>query len=137
MFLVGRSHVHESFGEKGFEFQLTRTDRNFNKETQSYDEEVVVLAESENFGTKAKDVSTALQTTNNEWVITVQYDETSSWVNAVIAVVCIIVAFCIVISRLHSTHTKASSYGTRSSSGPGTKNYCLFCSRASKPHVCS
>lgn len=72
--LVERSDVHRRFKANGYEFQLTRTDRNYNVETGDYEVEVVVLSESENFGSKKKEVSTALQTTNNEWVLVIQYD---------------------------------------------------------------
>jgi len=73
--LVERSGMHERFRGDGYEFQLTRTDFNFNDTTQDYDVQVVALAESAGFGSKRKEVSTVLETTNNEWVITIQYEE--------------------------------------------------------------
>ena len=74
--LVEKGGIHDRFHENGYEFQLTRTDRNYNDETQTYEEEVVVLAKSDGYGSKRQEVSTALQTTNNEWVISVQYEAT-------------------------------------------------------------
>jgi hypothetical protein len=98
--LIERSEIHDRldvndhFQKKGFEFQLTRTDRIYNDETETYFEDVVVLAESKNFGSKNKEVSTALQTTNNEWVMTVQYDIDHNWEGLLVAVSAF-VAFCI------------------------------------------
>jgi len=76
--LVKNVLLHDQFEELGFDFQLTRTDRTYNETTDEYDEKVVILAKSDGFGSKAKEVETALQTTNNEWVITVQYDDDSN-----------------------------------------------------------
>jgi signal transduction histidine kinase/CheY-like chemotaxis protein len=92
--LVSRAGILEHFEESGFEFRLTRTDRNFNDKTRVYDEDVVVLAESRGFGSKPNKVSTALQTTDNEWVITVEYDNEDKY-TPLILTVSILVAFCI------------------------------------------
>ena len=106
--LVDKSGIYESFASSQFEFQLTRTDQNLNADTGEYDETVVVLAESFAFaGTsnadeatiddgetknvsvprQARFVSTTLETTNNEWVMTVQYDNTSvsTWLAVVVS----------------------------------------------------
>lgn len=72
--LVKRSRVFANFKDQGFEFQLTRTDHPFNTSTNVYDDKVVILAESEHFATKTHEAKTALQTTNNEWVMVVRYD---------------------------------------------------------------
>jgi signal transduction histidine kinase len=75
--LVTRSSIYSNFASRGMEFQLTRTDRKFNDQTELYDISVVVLAETPTFSKFAqnqKKVTTALQTTNNEWEITVIYD---------------------------------------------------------------
>lgn len=93
--LVERSQVHERFKLQGYEFRLTRTDRNYNDETGGYEEEHVVLAESTNFGSKHKEVSTALQTTNNEWVIVIQYDPSNGYMYVVVFIVVLVVAFFI------------------------------------------
>jgi signal transduction histidine kinase/CheY-like chemotaxis protein len=98
--LIERNEIHhplglnEHFQKNGFEFQLTRTDRIYNDETETYVEDVVVLAESKSFGSKNHDVSTALQTTNNEWVMTVQYDTHHHWESVLVAV-SVLVAFFI------------------------------------------
>lgn len=92
--LIARIRVHEIFEERGFVFKLTRTDRTFNVTTNSYDVNVVVLAQSDDFGTKAKQVTTALQTTNNEWMLTVQYDDSQRWAGLVTAL-SLVIAFCI------------------------------------------
>ena len=79
--LVTRSNIYESFTSRGMEFQLTRTDRKFNTQTNGYDVTIVVLAATSNYDShvnSSKQVSTALQTTNNEWEITVIYDIGSS-----------------------------------------------------------
>jgi signal transduction histidine kinase/CheY-like chemotaxis protein len=87
---LGGDHLHKN----GFEFQLTRTDRNYNDETETYVEDVVVLAESNRFGSKNKKVSTAMQTTNNEWIMTVQFNDGHQWELLFVAV-SVLVAFCI------------------------------------------
>ncbi|KAL3939908.1 MAG: hypothetical protein SGARI_001197 [Bacillariaceae sp.] len=56
--LVVRSGLYESFEEEDLEFQLTRTDRNYN-DTDST-------------------VTTALETTNNEWEMTIAYCTSNS-----------------------------------------------------------
>jgi signal transduction histidine kinase/CheY-like chemotaxis protein len=83
--LVNRSDVHSNFLNQGFEFRLTRTDRPFNETTQQYDEKVVVLAQSDNFDKKDQEVSTALNTTNNEWVMTIRYNDRQQFKGLVIA----------------------------------------------------
>lgn len=74
--LVNQSGVYDTFETNQFEFQLTRTDFNQNTTTKKYEEVVVVLAETPTFQTKSnwKRVSTCLETTNNEWIMTVSYD---------------------------------------------------------------
>lgn len=84
--LVARSMLYETFQNRSFEFQLTRTDRTFNETTSSYDVAVVVLAESSNFGSKPKQVATLLQTTNNEWNFVVQYDDPNAYHFILIAI---------------------------------------------------
>jgi len=95
--LKERSNIQETFASRGFEFQLTRTDRVFNDTTQAYDVKVVVLAESllhdghdSPHGHSHEEqpkphhhqddhyVTTSLQTTNNKWELTVYYDH-NSW----------------------------------------------------------
>jgi signal transduction histidine kinase/CheY-like chemotaxis protein len=72
--LVYRSDVFAMFEREDLEFQLTRTDRNFNPETGEFTEKVVVLAESSKFvNSTGRQVTAALPTTNNEWEITVKY----------------------------------------------------------------
>jgi signal transduction histidine kinase len=74
--LVEESGIYDSFREANLEFQLTRTDRNLNSETGDYVEEVVILAETEGYlksRSLMKAVSTTLETTNNEWEISVLY----------------------------------------------------------------
>ena len=77
--LVDESGIYESFENSDFEFQLTRTDRNFNSESNTYEEKIVVLAETTGFNDPEKDktekVSTSLETTNNVWEITVLYSD--------------------------------------------------------------
>ena len=93
--LVERGGIHERFRTNGYGFKLTRTDRNYNDETGTYDEDVVVLAESENYGDKRKEVSTALQTTNNEWVIWIEYDASSELAYIIVVLSTLFVAIFI------------------------------------------
>jgi hypothetical protein len=85
--LVNQSGVYETFETNQFEFQLTRTDFNENITTKEYEEVVVVLAETPTFRTKSdwERVSTSLETTNNEWIMTVTYDKQP--INATIGIV--------------------------------------------------
>jgi signal transduction histidine kinase/CheY-like chemotaxis protein len=97
--LVERSGIYETFREMGFEFQLTRTDRNFDETTGTYGENVVVLSETPGFlDHSLPTVSTAIETTNNEWEITVAYhvDGSEKWKDWAI-VATIIVSICISI----------------------------------------
>jgi signal transduction histidine kinase len=76
--LVEESGIYDSFRHANLEFQLTRTDRN--SETGDYVEVVVLLAETEGYlkmksMSTMKAVSTTLETTNNEWEISVLYSE--------------------------------------------------------------
>ena len=96
--LVARSEIYENFESRGLGFQLTRTDYNYNSTSDSYYEEIVVLAETPHFQQRAKSdrqVKTALQTTNNEWEITVIYDSSSDAIEAGVIVAVILIAFCI------------------------------------------
>jgi len=96
--LVKRSDVHENFEKRGFAFRLTRTDRNYNPDTDTYDKDVVVLAESANYKIhrgKGLEVTTALQTTNNEWEISVVNSDAdiNRWTALVIVMCSLISAF--------------------------------------------
>uniref|UniRef100_A0A7S3L013 histidine kinase n=1 Tax=Amphora coffeiformis TaxID=265554 RepID=A0A7S3L013_9STRA len=72
--LVDRSGIYESFKASDMGFVLTRTDQKFDDATNTYIEEVFVLAETPGFTfSSGKIVSTELQTTNNQWEITVCY----------------------------------------------------------------
>lgn len=100
--LVTRSKVYENFAQRGLEFQLTRTDRNFNATSQQYDEHIVVLAETPGYHWNENcdcRVTTALQTTNNEWEITVIYDDSRTR-RTKIWVICAVVLLAFSISAL-------------------------------------
>jgi signal transduction histidine kinase len=80
--LVSKSGICDSFRDMGFEFQLTRTDRILNETTGDWWGNVVVLAETPGYANhRLRTVSTALETTNNEWEITVAYrvDTSEKW----------------------------------------------------------
>lgn len=97
--LVKRSGIYETFRETGFEFQLTRTDREFNETSGAYGENVVVLAETPGFlAHSLRTVLTAMDTTNNEWEITVAYkvDAQEGWKKWAIFAT-IIVSVCIAV----------------------------------------
>lgn len=96
--LVEESGIYETFQHADQEFQLTRTDRNLNSDTGEYDERVVVLAETEGYMESLrllKSVSTSLQTTNNEWEISVLYsdDELFMW-NMTMVAIAVFTSFC-------------------------------------------
>lgn len=96
--LVNKSGIYETFADNGYEFQLTRRDRIFDNATQKYNESLVVLAETPKFHERHKyrKVSTSLETTNNEWFMTVSYndDQIDQTIGLVIGS-CVVVAFLI------------------------------------------
>jgi hypothetical protein len=112
--LVKRSPIHERFKASGYEFQLTRTDHNYDDETGLYSADVVVLATSDGFGTKKISVSEALQTTNNEWVITIQHDPVGGATYIVILVSVALAFFiaCLIFTVLVQKQTHTAMLGT-------------------------
>lgn len=97
--LVERSGVYQQFADRDMDFQLTRTDRIFNPDTQDYDEQVVVLGETPLYSScdGHHSVTTGLETTNNMWEITVCYDQLvrplwKSWPTALCIVISIMIA---------------------------------------------
>lgn len=111
--LVEKALLQERFREYGFEFRLTRTDHTYDESTGDYDEDVVILAESEGFGTKTMEVETALQTTNNEWIITVQYDDESN--KGFFITISVLVPFfiaCLIYTVLLQKHIQHEMHGT-------------------------
>lgn len=73
--LVERSSLHESFDTQGISFQLTRTDRIISSDGQSEDR-VVVLAEAPNWDPEqTRTVTVALETTDNQWEMSVSYGD--------------------------------------------------------------
>jgi hypothetical protein len=100
--IVSRGDIIERFRSVGYEYQLTRTDQIYNATSDTYNTTKVVIATSDNFGSKAKkswkQVTTALQTTNNEWVIVVQYEtETVAHYLVVIVVPCLALFIAILV----------------------------------------
>lgn len=95
--LIYRSNVFELFDERGWNFQLTRTDVVVDKETGdvqrkvslvfldetdvSHHKQVVVLADSPGYGAESGNsgLTVALETTNNEWEMTVSYNHDDTW----------------------------------------------------------
>ena len=94
--LVDRSRIQDIFSSHQKEYRLTRTDRIYNVTTERYDEIIVTLAQSQNYQQDGanSDIEHHLQTTNNEWKITIQYDDSHSWQIWATAI-CIFVAICI------------------------------------------
>ncbi|CAB9511086.1 Receptor-type guanylate cyclase gcy [Seminavis robusta] len=98
--LIERSSVYQTFEERGLEFQLTRTDRKFDAENNVTTEKVVVLAETPSFANATsgdwETVTTALDTTNNEWEMNVsyQYNKWETW-KVVSVVATVLVSFFI------------------------------------------
>ncbi|KAL3913462.1 MAG: hypothetical protein SGILL_006480 [Bacillariaceae sp.] len=90
----GRSHAY-------FEFQLTRTDRKYVEETDTYEETEVVLAESQQFAESRSyrnrpEISVPLETTQSQWEMHVIYDtsEITKW-SAIVCAVCVVLSFLI------------------------------------------
>jgi nitrogen-specific signal transduction histidine kinase len=94
--LIQRSHIYEAFAEQKKAFRLTRSDRIYNTSTEVYDEIIVTLAQSQNYSTKSSrnEIQHNLQTTNNEWIIVIQYGDSDQWKSWSI-VICVVVALCI------------------------------------------
>jgi signal transduction histidine kinase/CheY-like chemotaxis protein len=91
--LVHKSGVYETFAELGMQFQLTRTDQIYNETTDSYYENIVILAETSGYQSDNRvKVTTALQTTDNEWEITVTYGGNYLAIRSGIIVVCVVVS---------------------------------------------
>lgn len=119
--LVAQSSIYETFQIKGQEFQITRTDRKFDATSNTYSEEEVMLAETDRFEERLlqKDwekVTTALQTTNNEWEITVIYRDSSQrnkkWMisASVVLSACIsFLAFMIIVQKQMRTDMMVES----------------------------
>ena len=99
--LVRRSDFVQNFEDNGFTFQLTRTDTLFDEATQEYVQKVVVLANSSTWSDSdlEKDhyVITSLETTDNQWEITVSYHELTPmwiyWIVVAVILISFIVAF--------------------------------------------
>ena len=107
--LVNRTGQHEKLRSLGYDFQLTRTDRIFNDTTMAFDKVVFVLAESENYGSKHKEVSTALQTTNNEWIMKIQYNDDQDYLGLYITLIVVlgisisVLVYCVLVQKqLHT-----------------------------------
>jgi hypothetical protein len=86
--LIERSGIFERFAEQGKAFRLTRTDRIIDQETNEETLDVAVLAETPDFDpVNLETVTTKLDTTNNEWEMTIAYEATydkwSGWATAV------------------------------------------------------
>jgi signal transduction histidine kinase len=97
--LIGRSNIYETFSERDLEFQLTRTDRILDARTGNSSEQVVLLAGSDGFlSRQQRFVTTALDTTNNEWIMTVGYNFESlpTWKVAA-ATATVLVSLCITV----------------------------------------
>jgi signal transduction histidine kinase len=108
--MVERSGILHSFSEGHggngrnhdyFEFQLTRTDQKYINETDSYEETVVVLAESNGYaacreGRNHPQVSVALETTDSQWEMHVRYNASgiTMW-SAIVCTICILLSLCI------------------------------------------
>jgi len=74
--MVERSNIQTNFAQRGYSFQLTRTDQKEDPETGVLIPKVVTLAESPNFKHDSKTtVAYELETTNNAWVIQINYCE--------------------------------------------------------------
>lgn len=109
--LVEESGMDELFSRNGFRYRLTRTDRVLNKDTLQIDETVVVLAETSGYREDEKGwktVSNLLETTDNEWCMTVAYDYATTWkrtwwvIGACVAIaLCISVLVHMVLSQKH------------------------------------
>ena len=101
--LVFRSKIYETFQKEQYGFQLTRTDRTFDQDLNVYQENTVVLAENDLYhehtdgdSKRYRSVSTDLKTTNNEWVMTVTFDNRHSrFIVRILIAVTVTLSFCI------------------------------------------
>jgi hypothetical protein len=140
--LITRSDIYSIFAARAMEFQLTRSDRKYNEITGLYEISVVVLAETQTFSSEAKKrnkVSTALQTTNNEWEITVIFDlEQIKGTKILLFSMSVVISFCISILAfviLEQRQSKAMMQAKVSAQAASVKTDSLFCARASKSLV--
>lgn len=93
--LIDRSDIFERFTEDGKGFQLTRTDRITNPQTGDETQQVVILAETDDFmSSKYVRVSTLLDTVDDMWEMTIGYQQTSDdWLPFAIALTVILSFF--------------------------------------------
>mmetsp|Transcript_7337 Transcript_7337/g.10664 ORF Transcript_7337/g.10664 Transcript_7337/m.10664 type:complete len:724 (+) Transcript_7337:171-2342(+) len=75
--ILGRSDIFQRFESRGMQFELSKTDRNFNTTTNQYDEKTSVLAKSARANSIGANnfYNLSLPTTNNNWTIAVAYDD--------------------------------------------------------------
>lgn len=90
--LVEKTYLYEEFAARGWAFRLTRVDQTFNADTQEYQENVVVLAETPDFTHKFANnqvVESKLDTTDSQWTIVVGYtlELPAAWKTGFIALI--------------------------------------------------
>ncbi len=90
--LIKRSSIYETLAANSMEFLLTRTDYTFNETAGEYFESVVHLAQSQAYGSKRHSISHPLQTTNNEWILTIQFNQNPQLGDVLALVVSFVVA---------------------------------------------
>lgn len=95
--LIERSSIYKTFASNSLEFLLTRTDYNFDESKGVYVENIVHLAQSKGFGSKRKQCAHALQTTNNEWILTIQYDQSPQLGDLITLTVSFVVAVFVAV----------------------------------------
>jgi len=85
--LIDRSDIFERFENDGKGFQLTRTDRSTDPQTNQESTEVIILAETTDFNSKDYiRVSIELDTVDDMWEMTIAYQQSSkNWLSFAIA----------------------------------------------------
>lgn len=124
--VVERTGIYHEFAREGCDFRLTRTDQIYDEETGTYNQskferseyltsllticnshparpslsDVVVLAESPHFDDESsyKEIVTqSVQTTNNEWIITIKYSVSGNlpWLITAVVVVSLLISLLV------------------------------------------
>ena len=98
--LVEKTYLYEDFALRGWGFQLTRVDYQYDAESESYHSKTVVLAETNDYQHMASTphehevVESKLDTTDSEWTIRVVYSlqNAPAWRSASIALIIMVAA---------------------------------------------
>ena len=111
--VVQQNRILERFEERGYEIHLTRKDRAYNPETDEIEENEVVLAHSEGFGSKQNTIVSSVTTVGDDWVMYIQFDHDSN--KALYYSISVVVSFfiaCLVYTILVQKQVQTALRGT-------------------------